>query len=107
MKICILYGGVSSEREVLLNTGKSIYDAISDDYDIIMYDWDGDYKSMYDVVKNIDLVFIALHGGDGEDGTIQAYLDLHHIPYTGSGSKASKISMDKNHSKIISKSLNI
>ena len=48
---------------------------------------------------NSDLVFNALHGGDGENGNIQAYLDVHHISYTGSGAKASKIAMDKNISK--------
>ena len=101
MKVCILYGGISSEREVSLNTGKSIYDAISDDYDIVMHDWDGDYKLMYDVVKKIDLVFIALHGGDGENGTIQKYLESKNIRFTGSSSSASKKAMDKNISKLL------
>ena len=99
--MCILYGGISSEREVSLNTGKSIYDAISDDYDIVMHDWDGDYKLMYDVVKKIDLVFIALHGGDGENGTIQKYLESKNIRFTGSSSLASKKAMDKNISKLL------
>ena len=101
MKICILHGGFSSEREVSLNTGKSVYDAISDIYDPIIYDWDGDYKSMYDTVKNIDLVFIALHGGDGEDGTIQKYLESKNIKFTGSSSCASEKAMDKNISKLL------
>ena len=101
MKVCILYGGISSEREVSLNTGKSIYDAISDDYDIVMHDWDGDYELMYDVVKEVDLVFIALHGGDGENGTIQKYLESKNIRFTGSSSSASKKAMDKNISKLL------
>ena len=99
--MCILYGGISSEREVSLNTGKSIYDAISDDYDIVMHDWDGDYELMYDVVKKMDLVFIALHGGDGENGTIQKYLESKNIRFTGSSSSASKKAMDKNISKLL------
>ena len=99
--MCILYGGISSEREVSLNTGKSIYDAISDDYDIVMHDWDGDYELMYDVVKEVDLVFIALHGGDGENGTIQKYLESKNIRFTGSSSSASKKAMDKNISKLL------
>ena len=101
MKVCILYGGISSEREVSLNTGKSIYDAISDDYDIIMHDWDGDYELMYDVVKEVDLVFIALHGGDGENGIMQKYLESKNIRFTGSSSSASKKAMDKNISKLL------
>ena len=99
--MCILYGGISSEREVSLNTGKSINDAISDDYDIVMHDWDGDYELMYDVVKKMDLVFIALHGGDGENGTIQKYLESKNIRFTGSSSSASKKAMDKNISKLL------
>ena len=99
--MCILYGGISSEREVSLNTGKSIYDVISDDYDIVMHDWDGDYELMYDVVKKMDLVFIALHGGDGENGTIQKYLESKNIRFTGSSSSASKKAMDKNISKLL------
>jgi len=101
LKICILYGGTSTEREVSLNTGKSIYNAICDDYVIVMHDWNGDYQLMYDVVKGVDLVFIALHGGDGEDGTVQKYLESKRIKFTGSSSLASKKAMDKNISKLL------
>ena len=45
-----------------------------------MHDWNGDYQSMYDVVKGVDLVFVALHGGDGEDGTIQKFLESKNNP---------------------------
>ena len=54
-----------------------------------------------------DLVFNALHGGDGENGSVQAFLDMHHISYTGSGAKACKIAMDKNITKLIARSVNI
>ena len=50
-------------------------------------------------VKDADVVFIALHGGDGEDGTVQAILNLARIPYTGSGHLASALAMDKDLSK--------
>jgi D-alanine-D-alanine ligase len=50
-------------------------------------------------VKNADVIFIALHGGDGEDGTVQAILDLARVPYTGSGHLASALAMDKDLSK--------
>ena len=46
-----------------------------------------------------DVVFLALHGGQGEDGTVQALLDLTHVPYTGSGHLASALAMDKDLSK--------
>jgi D-alanine-D-alanine ligase len=50
-------------------------------------------------VRNADVVYIALHGGDGEDGTVQAILDLARVPYTGSGHLASALAMDKDLSK--------
>ncbi|MBT4289794.1 MAG: D-alanine--D-alanine ligase [Deltaproteobacteria bacterium] len=50
-------------------------------------------------LKSVDVVFLALHGGTGEDGTIQAFLDLAGLPYTGSGHKASANAMDKDISK--------
>jgi len=59
------------------------------------------------IPRSADLVFIALHGGDGEDGTLQALLDLARIPYTGSGMRASAISMDKSLSKRIFRDLGI
>jgi D-alanine-D-alanine ligase len=53
------------------------------------------------IPKDVDLVFIALHGGEGENGTLQALLDLAKIPYTGSGMLASALAMDKAMSKRI------
>ncbi|NQW30780.1 MAG: D-alanine--D-alanine ligase [Ignavibacteria bacterium] len=52
-------------------------------------------------VKNADVVFIALHGKYGEDGYMQALLDLHKIPFTGSGMLASAVAMDKGMSKMM------
>ena len=101
MTVCILYGGNSSEREVSINTAKSIFHSICKDYEIIMHDFRGNYDLLYKAIKNIDLVFIALHGGDGEDGTIQKYLESKNIKFTGSNSEASKIAMNKNLSKIL------
>src|SRR6059036_2125809 len=51
--------------------------------------------------RDIELVFVALHGGDGENGTLQAVLDLAQVPYTGSGVLASALAMDKAISKRI------
>ena len=107
MKIAILYGGISSEHKISIKTAFAIAEAISKKFDIEMIHLNGHISAHLKKMLSSDLVINALHGGDGEDGTIQAYLDLHHIPYTGSGAKASKISMDKNYSKIIAQSLNI
>ena len=52
-----------------------------------------------DAIRNADVIFLALHGGQGEDGTIQALLDMVGVPYTGSGHMASALAMDKDLSK--------
>ena len=52
-------------------------------------------------IVNADCVFIALHGGQGEDGTVQAVLDMVGVPYTGSGHLASALAMDKHLSKVV------
>lgn len=57
--------------------------------------------------REIDVVFIGLHGGTGENGTIQAFLDLVKLPYTGSGPAASAIAMNKDISKRVMQSLGI
>ena len=107
MNISILYGGTSTEHKISIQTGLAVAEAINGRYKIDMVNLEKEiYMSPHNLLDT-DLVFNALHGGDGENGTIQAYLDLHHIAYTGSGSKASKIAMDKNLSKIISQSIKI
>ena len=107
MKVCILYGGTSSEREVSVNTGNSIYNSINKDYNVIKYDFDGNYDNLYTAIKNVDLVFIALHGGEGENGTVQKFLEAKNIKFTGSNSKASKKAMDKDFVKLLCKKYNI
>lgn len=102
MKLGILYGGNANEREVSLLTGESIYRAIHKDHETDLILLDGPVLSFIDTLKNYDLIFIALHGGEGENGEIQQILDDHQIRYTGSGAKASRIAMDKSATKKIS-----
>jgi D-alanine-D-alanine ligase len=52
-------------------------------------------------LRDADVIFLALHGGQGEDGTLQAMLDVGGVPYTGSGHLASALAMDKDLSKIL------
>ena len=103
MKICILYGGVSTERDVSINTGKSVFNSIFKDFNIFLYDFDGNYNKLYDKLQNTDLVFIALHGGDGENGRVQNFLESKDIKFTGSSSEASQLAMDKNIVKLLCK----
>ena len=103
MKICVLYGGYSKEREVSILSAKSILKALSDRNDIYGYDFKGDYDDLYKNVKDSELVFNALHGGDGENGVVQKFFEDKNIKYTGSDSFASRKAMDKNIAKSICK----
>ena len=107
MKICVLYGGCSNEREVSIHSAKSILKTLSDEYDIYGYDFNGNYSDLYENIKNADLIFNALHGGDGENGTMQKFLEDNSIIYTGSDSVSSEKSMDKNIAKKICSKNNI
>tara|TARA_Y100001970_G_scaffold134169_1_gene165218 strand:- start:46 stop:939 length:894 start_codon:yes stop_codon:yes gene_type:complete len=102
-KVAVLFGGNSSERDVSLHTGLAVIEAIKDDYNIESINIDHDYTSLHKKLLDIDVVFIALHGGYGEDGRLQEYFDKHNIKYTGSNSKASQIAMDKHRTKLIAK----
>ncbi|GEN45177.1 D-alanine--D-alanine ligase family protein [Alkalibacillus haloalkaliphilus] len=101
MKIAVLYGGTSKEREVSLSTGKGIINALKDlDHDVLAIDFDpSQLNSLIDQIKDVDLVFIGLHGKQGEDGAVQGLLDLLEIPYVGSGVLASSLAMDKSKAK--------
>lgn len=100
-RIGVLMGGISSEREVSLRSGKAIYNALKEmGYDAVTIDVGMD---VVDVIKKekIELAFIALHGGWGENGAIQGLLEIMDIPYTGSGILASALAMDKVSSRKI------
>jgi D-alanine-D-alanine ligase len=97
----VLMGGVSEEREVSLRSGHAVVQGlIKAGYEVGTLDLNRDN---IDKIKEInpDVVFIALHGQPGEDGTIQGYLELLGIPYTNSGVAASAICMHKGLAKKI------
>lgn len=92
-------GGPSAEYEISINTGKMVLKSLDKKkYEAkpIVITRDGLWPiSQKDLKNNFDVVFIAMHGEYGEDGTIQKILDKIGIPYTGSGHKASKLGMEK------------
>jgi D-alanine-D-alanine ligase len=99
LKIGVISGGISSEREISLITGRNIYRSLSESgYDTIFIDLKNDF---YSELREIDLAFLAIHGRYGEDGTVQGLLELMKIPYTGSGVLASAIAINKIISKKI------
>ncbi len=108
-RIGILFGGLSSERDISIKSGNTVYDAfLSLGYDAVKIDVKdaGSFKKEVTISK-IDVAFIALHGRFGEDGGVQRALDDMDIPYIGSGPEASRIALNKIASKEIFKQQNI
>lgn len=127
MKVALLMGGRSAEREISLRTGRGVAQALRNlGHEVTAVDAAngrllpaGDEEraalpaaeiehlpvsatsalAQASAINQADVVFLALHGGAGEDGTIQALLDLAGKPYTGSGVLASALAMDKAMSK--------
>jgi len=96
LTIALLFGGISSEREVSLNSGRQVYEALDKDkYDILRYDPKTDLPRLVADAARIDAALIILHGAFGEDGTVQGLLDLLGIPYQGSGVLGSAVAMNK------------
>ena len=106
-KVAVLYGGLSTERDVSLRTGKACADAlVAKGYDVTLVDVDRDVAARLRQDR-IDVVFNALHGRWGEDGCIQGLLEAMGIPYTGSGVLASALGMDKVVAKAMFKALGL
>jgi len=94
LDITVLAGGPGMEREVSLNSGRAVCDAlIRLGHRVELRDINPNDLSALD--HPADFVFIALHGEFGEDGTVQAELEQRKIPYCGSNSTASRVAMDK------------
>ncbi|WP_085523523.1 D-alanine--D-alanine ligase [Tuberibacillus sp. Marseille-P3662] len=101
MKIGVIYGGTSSERDVSLSTGKGIIQALKQNgYEVTAVDFHPDRLESI-LSLEVDLVFIALHGKYGEDGRIQGLLEILGIPYVGSGIMSSSLAMDKARAKVL------
>lgn len=94
-KIAILYGGLSTERAVSLNSGAAVYAALqSKPFDVALIDVDRNLVQKLQEFQP-DVALIALHGKYGEDGCVQGLLELLGIPYTGPGVMASSVAMNK------------
>jgi D-alanine-D-alanine ligase len=100
-KVAILMGGWSTEREVSLVSGTAVSQSLKQaGYQVTLIDVQRDIGSLLaQLLPKPDVVFNALHGRFGEDGSVQALLDILDIPYTYSGLLASAIAMDKPMSK--------
>ncbi|CAC9599332.1 D-alanine--D-alanine ligase (EC 6.3.2.4) [uncultured Gammaproteobacteria bacterium] len=100
-KIAVLMGGNSAEREISLNSGNAVYEALKNQgINCFKFDWQGDNLDQL-WQQEFDKAFIVLHGRGGEDGYIQQQLENHQLTYTGSNTNASEQCMNKATTKTI------
>ena len=134
MRVVVLMGGSSMERDVSLATGRGVAKALSSrGHAVVPLDpaagrrLELDHLTAHRIgeappaeaeerslvlaenpeIGKCDAVFVALHGGIGEDGTLQALLDLAGVPYTGSGMLASALAMDKSRAKTLLRAVGV
>lgn len=100
-KIAVLMGGTSSEREVSLVSGRNVAEALASlgKYEVVPVDLKAD--SLEGMPEGVSRAYIALHGGWGENGGVQAALDAKKIAYTGPGAMSSRVAMDKIKTKMV------
>lgn len=104
-RIAVLCGGMSTEREVSLQSGAAVHKALKEYGYVNTYCLDINEANIVELFLNKpDIAFIALHGKYGEDGRIQGLLEFAKIPYTGSGVESSAICMNKAITKQLLKS---
>ncbi|HSH13713.1 MAG TPA: D-alanine--D-alanine ligase [Desulfurivibrionaceae bacterium] len=102
LKVALLAGGKSGEREVSLKGAEGVQQALDRNrYDVRRYDPAFDLAKLAAEASEIDVAFILLHGRFGEDGTVQGFLDLLGIPYQGAGVLGSALAMDKHVAKVM------
>lgn len=107
MKVGVIMGGISSEREISLKSGESIIENIDNSkYDIVPIVIDKK-EDIVNKVSEIDFALLALHGQFGEDGTVQSVLQTLGIPYSGCGPLSSAACMDKDMTKSLLKAAGI
>lgn len=106
-RIGVLMGGWSSEREISLLSGKRVLESLeAQGFDAVGIDVNRRFAEQIREAE-INLAFVILHGRPGEDGTIQGYLELLGIPYTGSGVTSSAICIDKVFTKMVLRELGV
>jgi len=107
MKIGVLMGGISSEREISLMSSRGMIDQLDKEkFDVIGIEIN-EKSDVFNKCQDIDFALIGLHGEFGEDGCVQSILSAMDIPYSGCGPLASSLCMDKDISKKILKFANI
>lgn len=102
MRVLLIAGGWSTEREVSLCGAKAVEKALlALGHDVTFCDLSASFNSLIDIAKQHDFAFINLHGAPGEDGLVQAMLDTAHCPYQGSGPAGSFLALNKAAAKSV------
>ncbi len=101
VRVGVVMGGTSSEREVSLQSGAAVASALeARGYDVVRIDVGSGARVFEELAgASMDVAFLALHGRQGEDGCVQGMLEMLGVPYTGSGVLTSALAMDKLKSK--------
>jgi D-alanine-D-alanine ligase len=100
LRIALLSGGWSGEREISLKSGEAVFRALDKEkYHVTRYDPRDDLIKLIRDRENIDIAFVLLHGKLGEDGCIQGFLDLLGLPFVGSGVLPSALALNKRVAK--------
>lgn len=108
MKIAVVMGGITAEREVSLRSGQAILNSLlKQGYEAYKIDLTKENLVSAFIKNTYDLVYLALHGEYGEDGRVQSVLDMLGKKYTGSGVTGSAVAMNKILTKMIAKELGI
>lgn len=106
-RVVVLAGGLTVEREVSLRSGRRVCDALrAVGVDAVVLDADAALLPYLDAERP-DAVFIALHGGPGEDGALRGVLDLIDMPYAGSSAHAARLAFDKPTAKAVVSSVGV
>ncbi|TDI78657.1 MAG: D-alanine--D-alanine ligase [Betaproteobacteria bacterium] len=106
-KVAVLLGGRSAEREISLQSGNAVLNALQR-RGVDAHPFDPAKQPMEEILRQgFNMVYIALHGRYGEDGTVQGALELMGLPYTGSGVLASALAIDKWRTKLLWKAVGI
>lgn len=96
LRVALLIGGISNEREISLKSGSEVRKALNPDrYQVSVYDLKEGLAPLVADAPGIDVALIILHGRFGEDGTVQGLLELLGIPYQGSGVLGSALAINK------------
>jgi len=102
LRVALLAGGNSSEREVSLKGGKAVHQALLELGHLVeFFDPASDLVTLAQRAREFDVAFLVMHGPGGEDGTLQGFLEMLGLPYQGAGVLGSALAMHKGLSKIL------